>query len=213
MGQVIELLRRIPKQYYLPLGVGCISLILLGYGLVQYLSNSSHTEKVSFQKISQSNSASDSAALGTIGATTISIDIEGAVASPSVYEIPASSRIKDAVQKAGGFSGKADTNWIAKHLNLASKLTDGAKIYIPEVGETVDTGSINTFPGTTQDSNKQININSATSDELDSLPGVGPVTAQKIIAGRPYNSIQELQTKKIVSNSIYLKIKDSIIIF
>ena len=212
MEQLGEFLKKIPRQYYLPIGVGCISLILLCYGLIQIWDLHNQSEKISFESVSSSHLASNSAVLGT-NTTTISIDIEGAIASPSVYEIPSNSRIKDAVQKAGGFAKDADLTWIAKHLNLASKLTDGAKIYIPKVGETLDVGSVDTFSGTGQDNNKQININSATSDQLDSLPGVGPVTAQKIIAGRPYNSVEELQTKKVVSNSVYLKIKDSIIAY
>lgn len=180
---------------------------------MQILGFKGKNEKINFENVSQTNLASNSAILGTSNTTTISIDIEGAVASPSVYEIPSNSRMKDAVQKAGGFAKDADLTWIAKHLNLASKLIDGAKIYIPKIGETVDVGSLDAFSGTNNDSNQQININSATSDQLDSLPGVGPVTAQKIIAGRPYNSVEELQTKKIITNSVYLKIKDSIIAY
>jgi len=209
MEKVIELLRSIPSKYYLPLGVGCIGLILLVYGFGVMLSIGQPREKMGFQEFSQ---ASSSAVLGSKQTTLIAIDIEGAVASPSVVTVANDARVQDAIIAAGGFSKDVDKDWISKHLNLAAKLTDGAKIYIPKIGESPQ-GNFSDSEGLVQDSSKQININSATESELDSLPGVGPVTAQKIISGRPYTSIEDLTTRKVVNAGVYAKIKDSIVAY
>ena len=209
MEEIFELTKRIPKAYYLPIGLGCIGLILFVYGTVVILGNNQSREKLSFQHISQ---ASESAVLGSKIADTMSVDVEGAVASPSVVAVSTTARVEDALIAAGGLSAAADRQWVAQHINLAAKLTDGAKIYIPKVGEQVTTVS-SSENGLIQPQNQQININSATSDELDNLPGVGPVTAQKIIAGRPYNSVEDLQSRKIVSTSVYQKIKDLVVAY
>ncbi|HYM65593.1 MAG TPA: helix-hairpin-helix domain-containing protein, partial [Candidatus Sulfotelmatobacter sp.] len=115
---------------------------------------------------------------------------------------------------AQGLSEDADRDYISKNINLAQKLSDGAKIYIPKIGEVVslNQNSESNVLGV-QAQTSLININSATSESLDSLPGVGPVTAQKIINSRPYATIDELLSKKIVSNSVFTKIKDKITVF
>ena len=87
-------------------------------------------------------------------------------------------------------------------------MTDGLKIYIPRDGEEVQqvqAQAENNTSGT-----DLININSASGTELESLAGVGVVTAQKIIDGRPYGSVEELLDKKIVGNATFEKIKTSI---
>ncbi|MBI2420982.1 MAG: helix-hairpin-helix domain-containing protein, partial [Candidatus Levybacteria bacterium] len=96
--------------------------------------------------------------------------------------------------------------FIEKNINLASKVTDGMKIYIPRVGESLSSG-VNT---TISSGSSLVGINSAGQAELEALPGIGPVTAGKIIAGRPYSSIDDLVAKKAVSQSVFEKIKDQI---
>ena len=144
---------------------------------------------------------------------TITIDVSGAVLHPGVYTLPASKRIKDAIDTAGGISNDADSDWVAKHVNLAAKVKDGVKIYIPKKGETsatLGTSNNNAVSIAGPESGK-ININTASESELDSLPGVGDVTAKKIIAGRPYSDTQELLSKKIVGPAVFEKIKEQII--
>jgi len=141
----------------------------------------------------------------------IMVHVDGAVVRPAVYKLAADARVDDAIKAAGGMTSDADT----KQVNLAAKLVDGQKVYIPIIGESVRaslatqniSGSVNQ---TTSTSVGQISINSASAEELDKLPGIGPVTAQKIIAGRPYGSVDELLSKKAVSNSVYEKIKAQI---
>jgi competence protein ComEA len=143
---------------------------------------------------------------------TILVDVEGAVVKPGVYKLPVESRIQDGLIAAGGLSAKADREYVAKTLNLAIKLTDGTKIFIPTLGE--PTGSEPVLGATTVGAtNALINVNTASESQLDSLPGIGPVTAQKIISGRPYGSLDELLSKKIVSAKVYAQIKDKIAIY
>ena len=141
-------------------------------------------------------SATDSESAGEI-----IIHVDGAVTRPGVYKLKADSRVNDAINAAGGLSGSADQSKI----NLAAKITDGQKIYVPKIGES--TTSIKGSTSTTGTTSEVINVNTASESELDKLPGVGPVTAAKIIASRPYSSLEELLTKKAVSSSVYEKIK------
>lgn len=136
---------------------------------------------------------------GEISARRIKVEASGAVEKPGVYDMPYDSRVKDVLISAGGLVSKADRNYISKNINLAQRVVDGGKIYFPFEGESGQkvVGSL-------------ININLATEAQLDSLPGIGLATASKIVAGRPYQSISELVSKKIISNSVFQKIKDKI---
>ena len=147
---------------------------------------------------------------GTVSAEikvkTIVVDISGAVEQAGVYLVPYDSRISNVLITAGGLSPKADRKYISRYINLAQRVTDGMKIYIPFENE------IASNP-VTQLNNNTININSASISELDSLPGIGITSANKIISGRPYGNIAELVSKKIVSASVYEKIKNRISIY
>lgn len=134
----------------------------------------------------------------------IKVDVSGAVNNPGVYGLSEGDRVEDALKMAGGFSSEADPEWVAKSINLASKITDGQKIYIYAKSETSSTSST---LGSSSVSGK-VNINFSSSKELDTLPGVGEVTAGKIISGRPYNSVEDLLNKKVVGKATFEKIKD-----
>ena len=136
----------------------------------------------------------------------IVVHFDGAVEKPGVYEMSADSRVSDAVSASGGLSDSADM----LRINLAAKLADGQKIYIPKVGESDVKGVGVGEAGI--GSTGLININTASESQLDTLPGIGPVTAQKIIASRPYSSLEELLSKKAVGQSVYGKIKELITI-
>lgn len=141
----------------------------------------------------------------------IKIDISGAVNKPGVYSLESNTRVEDAVNLADGFSTKANKDYISKQLNLSQKLSDGIKIYIPFEGEIsvpLVAGASTQSTQATQSS--KISINNASQKELEELPGIGPVTAQKIIKNRPYSSIDDLITKKSVSKSVFAKIKELI---
>jgi len=129
----------------------------------------------------------------------IMVHVDGAVVTPGVYKLPQDSRVNDAVLVAGGFSPQADQSKV----NLAAKVTDGQKIHVFSVGEQVtsDKGQV------ISQNSDLININTASESELDKLPGVGPVTAQKIVASRPYSVPEDLLTKKAVSARFMKKLR------
>lgn len=106
------------------------------------------------------------------------VHVDGAVASPGVYELAAGSRVNDAVAAAGGLSEGADTS----ALNLAAPLADGEKIYVPREGEPTDASA----PVVSQEG-APVNLNTATAAELDELPGIGESTAAAIIEDREQN--------------------------
>ena len=137
----------------------------------------------------------------------IVVHIDGAVLKPGVYEISADSRVSDAVSASGGLSDSADMTKV----NLAAKVSDGQKIYVPKIGESDVKGVGVGDAGS--GSTGLININTASESQLDTLPGIGPVTAQKIIASRPYSTPEELLTKKAVGQSVYEKIKDLVTVY
>lgn len=135
----------------------------------------------------------------------LKIDISGAVLDPGVYEMGDQDRIEDLIQKAGGLREEANQEYISKHLNLAQKVVDGSKVYIPFEDEE--------FILAAESSSGKVNINTASNGSLENLSGIGVVTASKIVAGRPYSSIEDLVKKKIIGKSLFEKIKDHIIVY
>lgn len=128
----------------------------------------------------------------------IFVDIEGAVMTPGVYQMDEGSRIKDVMVMAGGLSNKADRDYCEKNINMAEQLKDGQKIFIPE---TVDTNATQGYP-VAKSGTKLISINSATAAELDTLWGIGAARAESIVKNRPYQSVDDLVTKGILTKTI-----------
>ncbi len=137
--------------------------------------------------------------------------ITGAVKQPGVYILTSEDRVADLVIKAGGFTENANQEYISKDINLAQKVSDGFKIYIPNLTESYQNKSFLISPsGVDATNNNLISLNAATASQLDQLPGVGSVTATKIINARPFASLEDLLTKQVVNKSVYDKIKDLI---
>jgi competence protein ComEA len=141
---------------------------------------------------------------GSPQAGTVIIHVAGAVALPGVVQLPAGSRVHQAIAEAGGATSSADLN----RLNLAAVLADGQKLYVPVSGESIpaelpgstaagqDPGSgAGAGAGTAAGAGK-VNLNTAGVEELDALPKVGPVLAQRIVDWRkehgPFKSVEEL---------------------
>lgn len=99
----------------------------------------------------------------------------GAVAQPGVYELPAGARVTDLIDAAGGPLPDANLD----QLNLAAPVTDGERVYVPRMGETITVAS-----GAAEQSAGPLDLNTATLEQLDGLPGVGPATAQAILDER-----------------------------
>lgn len=128
------------------------------------------------------------------------VDIEGAVANPGVYKLESGARVNDVIEAAGGFTIDADINWIDSRINRAEKVEDGYKLYVPEKNEIIGEVAGKKITNVTS-------INFASTAELEGLPGVGEVTAGKIIQGRPYNKLTDLIERKIVTQKVYDQIK------
>lgn len=153
----------------------------------------------------------------------IVVDVSGAVHKPFVYTFAPSARFIDAIHRAGGLTDEADKAFVARNVNYARILSDQEKIYIPSlidtangiIGEnkrTIEYIQPNTFASVTNDI-KKTNINSASALQLDQLPGVGKVQAQAIISNKPYNSIEDIVEKGIVTKSTYEKIRELISVY
>jgi competence protein ComEA len=147
-------------------------------------------------------------------------EIAGGVVKPAVYKLADGARVEDLLVLAGGLSATADRDWVDKNLNRAALVTDGQKIYIPGLStqsnvlsakSNSEDQSVST-PKPTQESNL-ININTASVKDLDALPGIGPVYAQNIVDHRPYSIGDDLVSKKVISQSVYNKIKDKISVY
>jgi competence protein ComEA len=191
-----------------------LGLLMCGVGAIQYLSSSNKSSEIEFI------TSTDKSVKGTSDITSkISVYVAGSVQKEGVYALNEGTRIQDALIAAGGLASNADRDFIEKKLNLAQKLIDGGKIYIPAIGEerTVIANLASNKEGvdTTSDpmvenTDGLININNASEKDLDVLPKIGPVTAQKIIAGRPYGSVEELVSKKILTQKTFDGLKDKI---
>ncbi|MFN3741921.1 MAG: ComEA family DNA-binding protein [Anaerolineales bacterium] len=142
------------------------------------------------------------------------IHIEGAVVHPGVYSLPPGSRLKDALQAAGGALAEADL----RSLNLARLLVDGERIDVPyKAGfEPLVEATPTPRPQSTQQStpSTRININYATREELMTLPGIGPVLAQRIIEYRetygPFVDVEELLNVEGIGQALLDQIRDLI---
>lgn len=161
---------------------------------------------------------------------TIYVHVCGAVVNPSVYELPAGSRVYEAVQIAGGFTEDADESYV----NQAQTLSDGVKLVIPTIEQTQamvtensevdlvgivgEQGGVQetaaSAQGETASSDGKININTASEAELCNIPGIGATRAAAIVAYRQekggFSSVEDIMNVSGIKEGTYEKIKDSI---
>lgn len=126
------------------------------------------------------------------------VDIEGAVINPGVYELAEGSRLKDVLVMAGGLSELADRDFCEKNLNMAEEIKDGQKIFIPKL---LDTNTEQGYAKANLTSNT-VNINMASVAELDTLWGIGSARADAIVKNRPYQNVDELVIKKVLTKAL-----------
>ncbi len=194
---------------------GALTLLLLGAIFVIWFvtpASSSSNLPTSITQQSFGSSSQNSGTVTSVGGA-LHVYVIGSVRHPGVYTLPAGARVYQLIQAAGGALPQADL----VSLNLAAPLTDGQEVYVLAAGESPPTyqggvpgpgpnGTVTTT--TTTQSGQVVNLNTATSDEMRSILHVSSVTAQKIIAARPYTSVDQLL--QVVSRSIYDKIKNSV---
>ena len=149
--------------------------------------------------------------------TDVVVDVGGAVVRPGVYRLPPGSRVADAIAAAGGFGARVDAALADTQLNLAAPVRDGEQVHVPARGETAvaapgagsgtGAGTDGAAPG---GGTGQVNLNTATAEALDALPGVGPATVARIIAAReeqPFASVDDLLARKVVGSAALEKLR------
>lgn len=191
-----------------PKTVGFLVLVVAGLGVTFYgLIDVVATGQV--EPDEQCLSQLDSEILSILPDDSIQVDVNGAVEEPGVYKLSLGQRIGDAVKLAGGFSIEADKVQIGKHLNLAQKVEDGDKIYVPFAGEKDEAKDRTTESKSEQaaDGERKVSINEASKNDLESLPGIGEKRASEIIENRPYLSLNELVSREVLTETITEKIK------
>ena len=136
--------------------------------------------------------------------TTVFVHVGGAVAAPGLYELPEGARVADAVAAAGGLL----PDGVQDGVNLARIVADGEQIVVPSAAEAA-TGAT-----TGQTSPGKVNINTADVAQLDELPGVGPATAEKIVADReqngPFATVEDIKRVSGIGDKKYEELADLI---
>lgn len=168
--------------------IAAIGLLLVGTGGLWYFYD--HYNPSPVQVISKATPTKE-----------IMVDIQGEIVSPGIYKMNIGDRVQDLLDKAGGLTESADTKWVETNLNRAKKVSDGEKVFIPKIND--QSAIIN-------NKSNLININAATQAELESIAGIGPTTAGKVINGRPYQELTDLVSRKIISAKLYTQIKDQL---
>lgn len=208
MQQLIELFKPFLRRYLIEIALIAISIIIAITSFSMYFSADNN--------ISADEELEVKAPIVANNMGKIFVDISGSVEKPDVYEVKAGTRLKDILRKAGGLSNTAEKGFFDRNYNLAQIVNDQEKIHVPsylevqmglfvEPSQTVTAirAQVQSVNSDNQIASKQIDVNVATAEELDTLPGVGVSTANKIIQNRPYQSINELIDKKIVKKNVY----------
>lgn len=155
----------------------------------------------------------------------IYVDVSGAVQNPDMYKLPVNSRLASCIKMSGGLSDSADRGFFARNFNLSSIISDQQKIHVPSILETSrglyieKTKVISAYPqgekstsSTTGEAplSRKISINDSSSLEIESLKGVGKITAERIISSRPYEALDDLVAKGILKKSLFESIQSEI---
>lgn len=132
---------------------------------------------------------------------TVVVQVAGAVAAPGLYELPSGARIQDAVVAAGGALPEADLD----SLNLARYLRDGEKVLVAGSSSEVAGAVATLAPG------QKLDINAATADQLDQLPGIGEAYSRRIVDSRtvdgPYSAVEDLMTRRVIPAATFEAIR------
>jgi competence protein ComEA len=162
-------------------------------------------------------SSGDAEPSGTTRPVELVVQAAGAVVRPGVYRLATGSRVADLLVAAGGMTPDADGD----RVNQASALVDGARVYVPRVGEPVGPGPVSDGGGgggggsaSPTSAPEPIDLNTATAEQLDTLPGVGPATAAAIIDYRqqhgPFHSVDDLAQVRGIGDAKLAQLRDRV---
>lgn len=167
--------------------------------------------------------ASSGDPFGAVVGQALVVEIVGAVDRPGVFRLPAGSRVGDLLAAAGGYGPRVDADRAGRELNLAAPLHDGDQVRVPSRDDPTTAGKSpgqapagggDPAPGGTSAS-APIDLNRATAAELDTLPGIGPATAAKILTSRDqqaFVAVEDLRTRKLVGEKTFEKLKDLVVV-
>jgi competence protein ComEA len=152
------------------------------------------------------------------------IDVQGAVPRPGIVRLPNGARVADAIAAAGGYGPRVAADRVAQALNLAAAVHDGDQVVVPSRDDPASAsigprgssgGPSGSGAGGADGGSGPVDLNRASATELDALPGIGPVSAAKIIAAReeqPFASLDELRTRNVLGAATLEKIKDLVVV-
>ena len=188
--------------------LGVLAVLLFFMGIIALFINNNPAQNQAVQIIPSEENSNEQGG-------GIYIDLSGAVERPGLYHLSSDSRVNDLLVAAGGLSVDANRDWVSKSINLAQKLTDGVKIYIPSMNNNGQSSfDNNSIAGAAQ---SMININLVSQSELERLPKIGPATAQKIISYRskngPFSKKEDIILVSGIGDKTYEELKDLITVY
>ena len=220
------------KEYKILIGLSLIGLIIAGFFMINgQSSRQSNVAELAQETVTSSEAESEEISTGTKKNSQkekaepqtssseesefLTVDVKGAVKNPGIYQLKKTSRINDAIQKAGGLTTDADS----KSINLAQKLTDEAVIYVATMGENVTNAASNNgqtlttdTDGTAAQKGNKVNLNKANLSDLQSISGIGQKRAQDILdyreANGKFNSVDDLKNISGVGAKTLEKLKE-----
>ena len=181
-----------------------------GLALAWLLASGGPSGSISLGGGTELTGSDDPSGTSAVGREVV-VDVVGAVLRPGVYHLPGGSRIGDAIAAAGGFGPRVAADRVDRDVNLAAVVHDGEQVVVPSRDDAAarpSQAAATTGPGR---AGGLIDLNTASESELDSLPGIGPVTAGKIVAsraGQPFRSVEELLQRKLVGQKTFDSIKN-----
>jgi competence protein ComEA len=182
--------------------VGGALVLAVAAGAVLLMPDAGHASPASNPAALLPGTSLPAASVPPAATAAIVVDVQGAVGQPGVHELPAGSRVADAIEAAGGYATDADLE-AATALNLAEPLVDGQQIRVPRIGDGAVAAEAPTDGGAGAGADSGlVNVNTATPEELEALPGIGAVTVQKIVAARqeqPFASLEEMVEREVIN--------------
>lgn len=203
------------KYKFLPKAI-VAALIIIGVIISQIALNPKddvvvEEDKIKIAEETSSSSSSSEEENNELTPSQLIIDVSGAVKKPSIYILPSDSRVYQVIEMAGGLTPDAET----KDINLAAKLVDGSKLYVPTKSEVESGGRIpQVIDMSTTAGDGKININTSTQSELEEITGIGPAMAERIIEYREengqFNSVDDLSNVTGIGPKKLEKMRDEV---
>jgi competence protein ComEA len=174
---IVRVVPELSRSQIAVYGAVAVALLLLGARAIRAEGSGGSSYSSNSSSSSSGSAGSGSFTLDSSGAGgDVVVDVTGAVARPGVYRLPSGARVTDAVERAGGATGGA----VLEAINLAARLADGQQVVVPKKGP----GGVSLATGGAASEEGPISLGTATIEQLDTIDGIGPVTAQDIVEFR-----------------------------